>query len=296
LRYGGRTRPFLAVLVADEFAPDAWRNGRSEGVVVTTPKLLFGDAVAAALAELTRVLTNAAAAAVNDPEAISRLFEQLSKIEGAAANLRGPLFEMIVGHCVNAGEGRSIDIGKRVTTPDGERAEIDVLGMLKNSAKAIECKGREPGHVERLLAVKEWLEVKVPRIITWLRRREDYASVPCEFEYWTTGEFEPDAVAYLSQQQQRIKKYTINWKGGKDVVQYARTMNESRIVETLQEQFFRHPLATEQRRSTRPARPAVASIAPQPNAAALVAVISAAPAQEGQPARDAAETSGATDH
>jgi len=55
------------------------------------------------------------------------LFSTLGRIEGAAANLRGALFEMIVGFLVREREGNTIDIGERVSDPGtGRSAEMDV--------------------------------------------------------------------------------------------------------------------------------------------------------------------------
>lgn len=42
-------------------------------------------------------LTNAAAVAAASPEKLEKLFQKLSSIEGPAGNLRGALFELLVG-------------------------------------------------------------------------------------------------------------------------------------------------------------------------------------------------------
>jgi len=105
-------RPFLALLVAERFTKKAYQIGKSEGVLFTTPDILFGNEIAESLIELTKTLNNAAAVAATDPDKIAKLFSSLTKIEGAAINLRGALFELIVGHMVLQGEGNSIDIGR----------------------------------------------------------------------------------------------------------------------------------------------------------------------------------------
>ena len=85
---------------------------------MATPGTLFGRDVAAGLAALLHTLTKAAAIAAQRPEAIGELFDKLGAIEGASANLRGALFEMLVGHCVMKIDDGSIDIGKIVIDPD----------------------------------------------------------------------------------------------------------------------------------------------------------------------------------
>ncbi len=92
------TKPFLALLVADGFERQAWNLGRQKGLLITTPGQLFGNDVARALRDLVGVLANAAASAVKKPDLIADLIEKLGKIEGAAINVRGALFELIVAH------------------------------------------------------------------------------------------------------------------------------------------------------------------------------------------------------
>ncbi len=243
LRSAPATRPFIAILVADDFAKEAWNAGRREGLVVATPSRLFGEAVARALSDLLRTLADAGAAATKDPTAVWNLFDQLAKIEGAAANLRGPLFEMIAGHLVHAHEGRSIEIGRIVRTAQHDQAEIDVLATRQDSTLVIECKGRAGGHAEAVDTLKQWLEVKVPRIVRWIRSHDEYATLPCIFEYWTTGTFSRDAADYLRSRQAQTRAYKISWRDAEAVLQYARDAHAHRVIETLNEHYFRHPLA-----------------------------------------------------
>ena len=126
LRSAGHTRPFISLLMCDQFAGDAWKAGRSDGIILATPSAIFGKDIAMALRDLVGVLVNAASAVVNDPDTVYELFSRLSAIEGAAGNLRGPLFELITAHLVAAHSGGHVDIGKVVTSSKlGRIAEID---------------------------------------------------------------------------------------------------------------------------------------------------------------------------
>jgi hypothetical protein len=187
----GRNRPAIGILVADSFSEQALTLGRREGIIVATPEVLFGRDVAVALQQLVLTLTNVAVAATSNPDVVTNLFDRLGKIEGAAANLRGPLFELIVAHLVTT-EGGSIYVGRRAFSSDRlAQADIDVLRRRQQDVGAYECKGRGPGHEENVESVREWVEQKVPIVRDWLLGLEDYASLPQSFHYWTTGRFFP---------------------------------------------------------------------------------------------------------
>ena len=127
LSYLRGVRPFMPMLIAEGFEPEALHACRAEEIITTRPDTLFGNEVGAALRDLLETLAHAAAVAANDPKRLEELFARLGSIEEAAGNLRGALFELIVGHMVRAIEGGSIDIGEIVRdTESNQSREIDV--------------------------------------------------------------------------------------------------------------------------------------------------------------------------
>ncbi len=68
LAYLKKVRPFIPLLIADNFTPEALNLCRSKGIIATRPATLFGDDVARALGDLLQTLSNAAAAAASSPE------------------------------------------------------------------------------------------------------------------------------------------------------------------------------------------------------------------------------------
>ena len=157
-----KVRPFLPMLVADSFTPDALRLCRSKGVIATRPETVFGQDVAKALEDLLQTLTHAASATISQ---IESLFKRLSSIEGAAGNLRGALFELIVGYCVKELECGSVDLGLIVVDiKNGKRAEIDVRLTKQRLIKVYECKGYQPESVVPHTEIEKWLTERVPII------------------------------------------------------------------------------------------------------------------------------------
>jgi hypothetical protein len=241
LRRQRKMRPFLAVLVANYFSAEAFQLGRNQGVIFATPDVLFGIGISAALRQLIQILKNAAAVAVKNPHAIEDLFSKLGSLEGAALNLRGPLFEMILAYCFRR-EG-IVDIGVPVRDPEtGQPAEIDVLVKGSTIVRACECKGYGTNMVD-VDDVEGWLERQVPRIRKYLLNNDNYRKLPLQFEYWTAGGFTSSAVAYLKAKRRASQKYAIVWKDGHALRQYVNELKESYIIKILDEQYFRHPLS-----------------------------------------------------
>lgn len=240
-----KVAPIFPVLVADAFSREAFRLGRSHGVMMATPELLFGREVAEGLAALMHTLTKAAALAVEKPEVVDKIFRSLERIEGAAGNLRGDLFEMLVGHCVAKLDDGSIDIGRKIIDPTtGRGAEIDVFRIKEyREVWSYECKGRSPTQVTTLDDVETWLTTKVPRIHNWAVRQDRFQECSFHYEFWTCGTFASDALQRLAAAKAEIGRYAIGWKDGPDVRKYAARLRPKSVLNMLDQHFFNHPLA-----------------------------------------------------
>jgi hypothetical protein len=237
-------RPFLPMLIADGFSSEALRACRAEGIIATTPETLFGRDVARALGDLLQTLTRAAAVAASDPKKLESLFNRLGAVEGAATNLRGALFELIVGHMVRSIEGGSIDIGEEIHELESARCrEMDVRLVKERTVTIYECKGYQPGTVVGEEEIRGWLEEKVPVIYGAHREQQRFDGCDIGFEFWTCGTFDETAIALLESTQKKIRKYRIAWKDGAAVRDYAKGMKSKGLRKALNEHYFAHPLA-----------------------------------------------------
>lgn len=153
----------MPVIVADGFELAAFNELRSHGIIATKPSALFGREVARGLAGLLETLRNASAIAAANPEVIETLFGQLGKIEGAAQNLRGALFELIVGHIVTLEGAVSIDIGRQAYISQETSFEIDVFSYAAQEVRLIECKGYAPTHRVDADEVEKWIRTNHSR-------------------------------------------------------------------------------------------------------------------------------------
>ncbi len=238
-----RVVPFMPVLLADGYTREALRAGRSAGVVMATTRNLFGDTVAKAIGSLIDTLTRAAAVAAANPDRVIGLLSDLKAIEGAAGNLRGALFEMIVGYLVREVDGNTIDIGEIVYDPkSGKPAEIDVR-RIKEQQECwfYECRARQPDARIGPDEIAAWIE-KVNRIWRFHRAEERFQGCRLGFEIWTTGLFDDEALALLETEKAKRTWIEIGWRDGAQVREYARQASRKAILDTLDEHYFKHPL------------------------------------------------------
>ena len=236
--------PLFPILIADSFTGDAMKEGRKVGLMLTTPKNLFGRAVAYALADLMQTLENAAAIAAVDPDRLYELLNRLSEIEGRAGNMRGIMFELIAAHVAKCEIGGSIDVGiAHIHRENGKKADIDVVCVTdRNTIHMIECKGKSPGGTVSLEEVEDWLR-KLPIMRDYVASREHLRERAQTYAFWTTGRFETDALDKLKSEQAGRTRRPIAWKDGEAVRKSAAELGLKAIGDALDQHFMRHPLA-----------------------------------------------------
>lgn len=239
-----KIRPFLPILVAENFSPEAFKIGKQNGIIFTTPKILFGIEASESLKKLKNILENATEKASSDPKGILNLLNEISKIEGAAFNVRGALFEMVVGNIVQNGEGGAIEISKKYKAGKNIKVEVDVQ-LLKGSHLIInyECKGYLPTNKVNAEEIKTWIDIKINKIYEEIRSNSSFSNRKIEFEFWTSGQFEDDALIILTEKSKKVNKYSIKWMDGQSILKYARAKNNSTMIEILNQHYLKHPLA-----------------------------------------------------
>ena len=232
------------ILMARSFTAEALTEGHKAGLMLTTPQNLFGHSVARALDDLISTLRNAAAVAAVDDGRLCTLLDQLSEIEGRAGNIRGILFELIAAHIAKREFGGSIDVGEiHSHRESGRTVELDVICVTETeSIHFIECKGRHHGGTVSLAEVNGWL-CKLPVMRDYVASREHLRERKQTYEIWTTGIFEPEAVATLEAEKLKRTTRPIAWKDGKAVRHIAAKLKLKSIGEALDQHFLKHPLA-----------------------------------------------------
>jgi len=240
----GRIMPLL---VADVFSAKAFDLAKSKGILAITLESLFGSELAKALRDLVRLLTDTGATAAVNPGHLAKVLTSLTKIEGASANLRGALFELVVGSLVKDVEGGSLKTGFKIRDlGTNEKAEIDVQLDKENHAGflIIECKAKSPGARVSDKEVKRWYDNRAPLIHRILNTGFKEVERPFHFEIWTNGIFAASALKWLEEQPKTCAGYTVDWKDGKALKTYADRATSVSIRGMLKEHYLKNPMTS----------------------------------------------------
>lgn len=249
--------PFLPVVIAEAFTPEAFNLARSRGIITATPFNLFGREIAEGLSALLQTLERASAIAAEKPEVVSDLFSRLGQIEGAAVNLRGALFELVVGHVVHQESQGSIDVGKKVSLIGEPAVEVDVYLASSNRVRVIECKGYGPNQQVGERELSRWVNEKVPKLRKSLQREPRHEGCRFSFEFWTSGDYSHEAQALANTANERTEKYEMLFLDGSAVRQRLRDANLTGLVKVFDEHYAKHPLTKIEKKNAATLKPLV---------------------------------------
>lgn len=236
--------PIMPFLVADGFTATGFSLARQKGILATTTAQMFGEEVAKALRDLINLLSNAGATAAVNPEHLERVMGSLTKIEGAAHNLRGHLFELVVGALVKDVEGGYLRAGDEVRDALTRRsAEIDVLLDMPDDkgVLVIECKSKSPTSRIGLPEIQKWREDRVPLLRDILHSNAAYADKKLTFELWTNAPIAGAELEWLESHRAE-EGCEIGWRDGEAMKAYLEKSTSKSLIKIMNEHYFRHAL------------------------------------------------------
>lgn len=247
----------LQVFVAESYHNDAFTRLKEMGIIPATTESLFGRDVALALKELCSVLRDTAKLTQN-PDALDKIFSDLSRIEGATSTLRGSLFEFAVAQIARSTFlGYQQEMNRIVRDSIGAKAEIDILVLRPNHEVVfIECKGIHPISTLSDEEVEKWLTKRIPVIRGFVKTHSEWANITQRFELWSSGKFSENAIAMVTAAQANNPKFQIHLRDADYVLAQAMASNEAGLLKTYQQHFVTHPMQEFERAKTRAKRKA----------------------------------------
>ena len=234
----------MQLFVADEYAQDAFQDLKNNGIIPATPSNLFGKEVGEGLTALFQVLRDAARKAI-DPESFDLLFRTLGRIEGAATQLRGTLFEYLVADVLRKKSAPEVRMNRIFKSPDAKKAEADIIAIKDHSwVIFIECKGYNP-HAEVPDAhVDRWLNHNVPIFYKCILAHPDWKKLKKKFHFWTTGSLSATALDKIEHAKKEInpERYTIDLRLGPQILKICESTKETGLVDAFRKHFTKlHP-------------------------------------------------------
>lgn len=226
----------IPFLIVDDLDKEALIFLKRQGIVVGFIGELFGQKYAETLKELVAVLNNAGASLKKTPEKYLDLIIQLKKYnEGLVNNIRGTLFEYMVGH-IHSANCQSVDLGREIVEQNA-RHEMDIQATYNEKIVISECKATK-SRID-INVINKWIDVKIPAFKAWFDRQETYKKKKLEFEFWSTSGFTEDAKDRLIRYSEGVQKFKVTFFQADEMREKARLMDNKKLKEALDNFFLK---------------------------------------------------------
>lgn len=227
-----RLIPFLLV---DDLDQNALKLLKANGIVVGFIKELFGQKYAETLIELVNILNNAGASLKQTPEKYLDLIKHLKKYnEGLANNIKGTLFEFIVGN-FHSPYCQTVDLGKETFDKKGIKYDMDVLSVYFDKIIVSECKATKAKI--SLQVIDLWIQNSIITFYDWIKSVQPYKDKDIVFEYWSINGFTADALERLNHLKSTSKRFKVEFYDGNNIRDKAKAMKNKKLKETI-DNFF----------------------------------------------------------
>ncbi|GAB3437223.1 hypothetical protein NX773_22635 [Massilia solisilvae] len=229
----------LFIYVSEHYSKEAFQELRSAGILPATPETLFGKDVADGFKELSKVLAEAAIRSVS-PEKFDMLFNSLGKLEGAAGNMRGAFFELLVAEVVRRDRSPAIELNKICKGKDGAKAEVDVWLVIPNrEAYFIECKGHAPGSSIDDTEIDQWLTKRILTVRHYVDQYLDRKPTRLIFELWYTGTLSDESLSRVERTRDANRKqFELVLVGPEEIRAKVRELNDPSLLRTFEQHFL----------------------------------------------------------
>lgn len=227
----------LPFLIVDDLSKEALLQLKRNGIVVGIIKELFGERYAESLKELISILNNAGASLKKTPDKYLDLLKELKKYnEGLVNNIRGALFEFLVGHIHSTKANSSIDIGREIVV-ENSRHEMDVLAIYPSEIIIAECKATKSMIDEE--DIDKWLGIKLPAFKKWISKQETWNKKKVKFEYWSVNGFTDGALSLLQDRKINASKFSLDYFGSGEIRNEVLKVGNKKMKEALDDFFLK---------------------------------------------------------
>ena len=228
---------FIPYLITDSLSNEAFSKLKKNGIVIGLIDKLFGREYKELMKSLIDVITNISVILKKEPNKFIEIIEKFDKlIDGKTNNLRGDLFEFIVGY-YHSNLCQSIDIGKIYRDDDGKKKEVDVYASYQDKIILCECKAyKTPISLD---IIEKWNEkiAFIYKVIEKNRSLIGDKNRDIIFEFWSISGFSEEATQYLQEKKNSLKKYKIEFYKRDEILKKAKDSNANKITDIMNEYF-----------------------------------------------------------
>ncbi|CCM79734.1 MULTISPECIES: hypothetical protein [Rhizobium] len=107
----------------------------------------------------------------------------------------------------------------------------------------IECKAKNANARVSEADIRKWYGDRVPLIYSILTNGGTYKGKPFRFELWSNGEFSASGLKWLAEQPLVMIGYSVGWRDGKALKQYADKAKNTSLWTMLNDYYFHSPLS-----------------------------------------------------
>ncbi len=228
----------LPLIIHDGMEDEIFKEIRSRGFIVAQTDVIWGKEVGELLRGIRNSIINASSALKNNPDETIDMFRRLAKLEGSALNLRGVLFEFLIGYLFSK-DGYKVSL-RKILKVDNEKVEADIFAERGKDLVFVECKGLMPGNQVTTSDIDYWVEKQVPIIRKWINMCNAQYNVhngTPRFEFYFSGMFSEDVQNYCNEIEKRIKKYSVKFLDQKHIEQKMKELVSLEIRSVFSEQF-----------------------------------------------------------
>lgn len=163
--YGGSKQVPVGFIMAKGFDHDALIFMKKEGLLPWCVDQIFGKNTAEAINKILTITENLVRQQDINPTLFAEAFEGFENFGGIFGNLKGSLFEILIGYYAAKKGYEGIQLGLKIPSEElgkGNDLDLDVLGKNNKEAVFFECKGISKESEVDPAEVRKHFQVRTP--------------------------------------------------------------------------------------------------------------------------------------
>lgn len=233
IRHFNNIPQFLPILLIESASADVFRTLKEEKIFIGVINNIFDEQYTKILFDVFNVFKNATAIMMNDSSTIDELLDTIKNNEGRFNNVVGDLFEYMVGSFYQRLGVSYFEMNKLIPNSRGSKNEMDILVCKDNKIIVVECKAtKSPLSYEY---VEKWLSEIIPVFGRWISMT--YPQRHYEFQIWSVGGFDDNALELLENHKKMTKKYSLEFYDKAKMVNYAKESNDKIFLKHINNHF-----------------------------------------------------------